>query len=374
MAFTLSSKPSTLEMPFNEKLLQERLGYDAAGIIKYLGPVSQREADEFWAHILSQKTPLIPHGLKLYALDVANLDVELHGFAATHQPDVYMFLADSVYHTPRYLYHFEGKQDVAANYLTNVRKVQQFIARHARIRRPQDQANAQPVLIFTKHADRLHYLEQMTAAGFDLMIDFHQGCTVAIAATKAALKYLKKDERAPIELPPEESVMLKIKGKRVPLKTWVSINPEVFQTKLAEFQGHAHEQLKSYQLDPNNPQRIINEFGYSYQFVKEQTKANGTTKYVIDEEAVREAAAIHTSITVATTISDCTYLEAFGSVLAPFAMAQLLREQEEEVAPNFKCHGYYDMPKQAARNLIQAQAFFSLISGTECVNPSFLTP
>ena len=55
-------------------------------------------------------------------------------------------------------------------------------------------------------------------------------------------------------------------------------------------------------------------------------------------------------------------------------MAQLLREQEEEVAPNFKCHGYYDMPKQAARNLIQAQAFFSLISGTECVNPSFLTP
>lgn len=372
--------PVAPKIPINAAQLKQRLGYNLEEFLPYLGVVTQQQSDELWGNVLRNKTELTPHCLKMVVLDLANPNVELRGFQPEHEPKFFTFLYESADYAPRYVLPFEGQLNSASDYLNNARKLQSLINEHCA---EQDQAKAKPVLMIRKHVYDPDYLAQLAAGGFDLIVELHGGSQTLWDLTERAVELgilSSKGKKVAnmggaskyLQLPEQDSPVLTVNDQQIPLKTYVILDKGNVEAKQRMWRTHAREQLSSYKRNPSLPQKLTNEFGLEYHFVKEVPLNNGKKRYELDEEAIYNAACTSSSLVFATTLYNYPVPKLIESSCQPWQMAHKFMDKEDEMAAKAKCHGYYDMPPRTLYNVVHAQTVLSLLEASNCLNPQFM--
>lgn len=253
-----------LQFALQDAKIQANLGISRdETLTQFSNDVSTQKRNEFWGKILKyQKLPA--DGLKLFVLDIANLEAELNGKdqVLEHEPQYFMFLGMGPQNQLCYVHQVEGKLDTDEQYLANIRKVQQFMAVNAKIRSPKDQDKLRLTIILKRfHVDQagLELLAQLKDAGFDLMVEFQNGSSLfADQVLKSAFdhgitsgqgKAISPDtaESKYLTIPEAKCPVLSCKKQQVPLHTFVVLATSLLTRKTRDLKQLAQLVLTAYQ-------------------------------------------------------------------------------------------------------------------------------
>ena len=110
-----------------------------------------------------------------FTLDLSNFASVYAGtVTSSPKPLNFMFLADTVARQPFYAFQVKGKLETVSDFLAQARQATQFVMRHSKIRTPQDQKNATPVLILRHDLAHNNDLSLLEAAGYDFVVDYYR--------------------------------------------------------------------------------------------------------------------------------------------------------------------------------------------------------
>ena len=347
-------------------------------LAQFFNKVNAKKRDEFWGKILKHQK-LSDEGFKLFVLDVANLQAELNCIdqALEHEPQYFMFLVQGASNQLCYVHQVEDKLDTAEQYLTNIRTVQQFLAVNAQPGSPQDQDKLRLTLIFKRFPGNrtgLELLTQLKAAGFELIVEFQKGSSpVAAQVLKSAFDhgitsgqgkalYPVTTNIKYLALPEAECPVLSDQKQKVPLHTFVVLDPDMIASKTRELKQLAKQALADYHKIPSAIGPIfVDEFGFVHQVFTAHKRANGSMKYQLDETKLAAVAYNNLSLILATTQANYSAFDLRFNLATPMIHAEMLLHDEELNTGN---QGYHQLTRKQLYHEINRQSIINLIMST----------
>ena len=179
MQFDVSTNLFAQDPNSNKEVLQAKiealLGMEYTDFLKCITQNQPRKMDELYGKILHNCVQVKRRSIVAFTLDLSNFASVYAGtVTSSPKPLNFMFLADTATRQPFYAFQVKGKLETVSDFLAQARQATQFVMRHSKIRTPQDQKNATPVLILRHDLAHNNDLSLLEAAGYDFVVDYYR--------------------------------------------------------------------------------------------------------------------------------------------------------------------------------------------------------